>query len=166
MLFRSLLKQLSQEQSTLPDSVKSLYDKHKEKRTRPALDEISRTLQSVVGTYTRVIIIVDALDECQVSDGSRKMFLSEISSLQTKTGANLFATSRPIPSIEKEFEGNSKLEIRASEEDVRRYLDGQLFRLPGFVARSRELQEEIKTEIFNAVDGLYIVYFRVLTELR
>jgi hypothetical protein len=63
-LLISILKQLSEEQSSLLDSVKSLYDKHKEKRTRLSLDEISRTLQSVSGTYSRVIIIVDALDEC------------------------------------------------------------------------------------------------------
>lgn len=40
-LLASLLKQLSQKQSPLPDSVKSLYNKHKERRTRPSLDEIS-----------------------------------------------------------------------------------------------------------------------------
>jgi hypothetical protein len=106
-LLASLLKQLSEERSSLPDSVKSLYDKHKEKRTRPSLDEISRTLQSVAGTYSRVMIIVDALDECQVSDGCRMTFLTEIFSLQTKTKANLFATSRFIPDITEKFKGIS-----------------------------------------------------------
>jgi hypothetical protein len=57
------------------------------------------------------------------------------------------------------FEGNIILEIRASEEDVRRYLDDYMFRLPGFVVRSLELQEEIKTNIVKAVDGMYVVYF-------
>ena len=51
------------------------------------------------------------------------------------------------------------LEIHASEEDVRRYLDGYMFRLPGFIVRSLELQEEIKTRIIKAVDGMYVVYF-------
>jgi hypothetical protein len=59
----------------------------------------------------------------------------------------------------RSLRGKSKLEIRASEEDVRRYLDGHLFRLPGFVARSLELQEEIKTDIVKAVDGMYVIYF-------
>jgi len=43
-LLASLLKQLTQVQSSLPDSVKSLHDSHKDKRTRPSFDEISRTL--------------------------------------------------------------------------------------------------------------------------
>jgi Cdc6-like AAA superfamily ATPase len=165
-LFASLLKQFVQEQPSIPDSVKTLYDRHKDKRTRPSLDEILRILQTVAAAYSRVFIIVDALDECQISDGCRQRFLLGLFNFQVKCGANLFATSRPISSIEKEFDGNSRLEIRASEEDVRRYLDRQLFRLPGFVARSHELQEEIKTDIVNAIDGMCVVYFRVLTKLR
>ena len=158
-LFASLLKQLVQEQP-IPDSVKTLYDRHKDKRTRPSLDEISAVLQSVAATYSRVFIIVDALDECQISDSCRQRFLSSLFNLQAKCEANLFVTSRLISSIEKEFEGNSKLEIRASEEDVRKYLEGHMFRLPGFVVRSLALQEEIKANIVKAVDGMYVIYFK------
>jgi hypothetical protein len=155
-LFASLLKQFVQEQPSIPDSVKTLYDRHKDKRTRPSVDEILQVLQSVAAACSRVFIIVDALDECQISDGCRQRFLSGLVMLQENCKGNLFATSRPISSIEKEFKGISKLEVRASEEDVRRYLDGHLFRLPGFVARSHELQEEIKTEIVKAVKGMYV----------
>jgi len=49
---------------------------------------------------------------------------------------------------------NSKLEIRASKEDVQRYLDGHMFQLPGFVVRSLELQVEIKNAIIKATDGM------------
>ena len=158
-LFASLLKQLIQEQPLTPDSVKALYNRHKDKRTRPSLDELLRILETVAVAYSRVFIIVDALDECQISGGCRQRFLSGIFKIQAKCEAHLFATSRPISSIEKDFEGNLRLEIRASEEDVGRYLEGHLFRLPGFVRRSRELQEDIKKAIVNAVDGMYVFYF-------
>src|SRR5580700_1858293 len=46
-LLASLLKQLAQGQSSLPDSVKDLYDRHKVKQTRPSLDETLRSLHSV-----------------------------------------------------------------------------------------------------------------------
>ena len=55
----------------------------------------------------------------------------------------------------KEFEGSVSLEIRASE-DVQRYLDGHMSQLPSCVSRSSDLQEQIKTEIIKAVDGMYI----------
>jgi hypothetical protein len=153
-LLASLLKQLSQEQPSPPNSVKALYDHHKKKQTRPLFDEVSRTLQCVAAMYLRVFIAVDALDECQVSDGCWTRFLSEIFSLQAKSGVNIFATSRFIPKIAEKFEGSTSLEIRASSEDVRRYLDGHMFRLPGFVVHGPELREEIKTTIIRLVQGM------------
>lgn len=54
------------------------------------------------------------------------------------------------------FKGSVSIEIRASSDDVRRYLDNHLSQLPGFVSDNLELQEEIKTEIVKAVDGMYV----------
>ena len=139
--------------------MQALYNRHKDKPTRPSLDEILKALQSVAAKYSRVFIIVNALDECQISDGSRQKFLSDLFDIHAKCGANLFATSRPISSIEEEFEGATMLEILASGNDVRKYLEGHMYRLPGFVVRSPELQEEIKTRVVQAVDGMYVIYF-------
>jgi hypothetical protein len=158
-LLASLLKQLVQEQLSVPESVRSLYEHHKDKRTRPSLDEISNVLYSVVADYSKTFIIIDALDECQASDGSRKRLLLEIFNLQIKTGANLFATSRFIPDIINEFEGSITLEIRANDEDVRSYIKGHISRLPSCVTRSCDLQGEIEAQITKAVDGMY-AYFQ------
>ena len=155
-LLASLLKQLSQKRTSLPDSVKALYEKHKDQRTRPSFDEISRTFQSVAITFSKVFIVIDALDECRTTDGCRTRLLTEIFLAQAKSRANVFATSRFMPEVTEKFEGSISLEIRAGEEDVRRYLEGHMFRLPGFVVRGPELQEEIKTNIVKAVDGMYV----------
>lgn len=88
-LLMSLLKQLAQDRLALPNTVKSLYDKHREKRTRPLLNETSKALQSVVSLYSRVFIVVDALDECQFS-GDREAFLSEIFNLQANCGVGKY----------------------------------------------------------------------------
>jgi Cdc6-like AAA superfamily ATPase len=154
----SLLKQLAQGRSSLPYSVKSLHDSHKDRRTRPSLDEFSRALQSVATLYSRVFITVDALDECQATSGCRASFLSEIFNLHAKSRANLFMTSRSIPEVTKKFEGCISLEIRANEHDVRRYIDSHILHLPSFVGHNPDLQEEIKTEIVNAVDGMYVAH--------
>ncbi len=153
-LIASLLKQFLQERSSMPDSVKTLYNQHKGKRTRPSLDEVSRTLQSVITTYSMAYIAVDALDECQLSDGCRSRFLSKIFNLQSNTKAKFLATSRPILDIEKEFKGCLSHEILASDEDVGRYLDSHMSQLPMVILRRLELQEEIKTEIIKAVEGM------------
>jgi len=154
-LLASLLKQMVQGQISLPESVKNLYELHKCKGTRPSTDEIMRALHSVVAGYSRPFILIDALDECQISDGGRRKFLAEIFDLQAKTGVNLFATSRFIPEISKEFEGRSmRLEIRAREGDVERYLEGHMSILPSFVSQNHDLQEKIKIEILKAVNGM------------
>jgi hypothetical protein len=68
-LLANLLKQLAQGQSALPESVKSLYESHKNKQTRPSFDRISRTLRSVAANFSKVFIIMDAIDECHVAAG-------------------------------------------------------------------------------------------------
>ncbi|KFY91698.1 hypothetical protein V500_04517 [Pseudogymnoascus sp. VKM F-4518 (FW-2643)] len=156
-LLAGLLKQLAQALDPLPDFLKSLYDKHKHNRTRPTLDEILQALESVATLYTKVFIIVDALDECLATGSHRSKFLSGIFDFQEKSGSNLFMTSRHIPEITERFRGHTSLEIRELESDVRRYLDEHISNLPSFVERSPDLQEEVKTGIVDAVDGMFLL---------
>ncbi|GAB1313418.1 hypothetical protein MFIFM68171_03628 [Madurella fahalii] len=160
-LLASLLKQLAQGQFYLPERVKSLYDNHKGKQTRPSWTEISSTLQSVATLYSRVFIVVDALDECQASDGCRSRFLSEIFTLQAKCGANIFATSRFIPEIISQFSQSTSLEIRASDEDVKSYIGGQIERcmpqLQNLVSRYPQLEGDVKIGITSAVRGMFLL---------
>ena len=81
----SLLKQFVQEQPFLPEAVKELHKRHNSKRTRPSLGEIEKVLLSVVITNSGAFIMVDALDEYNVSSG-RQEFLSSIFKIQIKTG--------------------------------------------------------------------------------
>ncbi|KAK2809089.1 hypothetical protein FQN50_004143 [Emmonsiellopsis sp. PD_5] len=153
-LLSSLLKQLANRQS-LPQSVRELYDRHKDITTRPTLDEVSKVFHAVTATFSRVFIIIDALDECLTSE--RPSFLSELSNLQAQHGANIFVTSRFIPKIVDQFKGNLRLEIRASNEDVVRYLESHMGQLQPFVQENRQLQEDIKAGISEAVDGMFLL---------
>ena len=158
-LLLSLLKQFAQGQPTIPDCVKKLHGNHKQ-RTRPSLDEILDALKSIITGYSKAFIIIDALDEYKSSDGFRSTFMSEIFSLQAETRANLFATSRFIPDIENEFKGKGaiSLEIRASDDDVRRYLDGHISRLPLLIQENCELEDKVKAAIVKAAGGMYVHY--------
>jgi hypothetical protein len=161
-LLLNLLKQLTQSQFPLPNKVKFLFEHHQQKWTRPSFDEICEALQSVAAMYSRVFIVVDALDECQASDGCRKGFLSKIFNLQAKCRANVFATSRLIPEVLGEFEGSVQLEIHARQEDVRIYLDNHMSPHRAFLRKNQELQEEIKTKIAKAVQGMYVYFIALI----
>jgi Cdc6-like AAA superfamily ATPase len=156
-LLASLLKQLIQGQPVIPPSVEGLFDHHKRKGTRPKLEELTRSIHSVAALYSTVFLVVDALDECRISDGSRNRLLSEIFNLQGKYNINFLATSRH-PDITVKFEGSPRLEIRASTADVERYLKSRILQLPSFVSRRPEIQHEIISEILRAVDGMYVCF--------
>jgi hypothetical protein len=80
--------------------------------------------------------------------------LDTIFKLQATSNANVFATSRFIPEITERLSGMPTLEIRASQEDVPRYLLDNLSILPSFVSRNKDLQEEISSVITTSVDGM------------
>jgi hypothetical protein len=73
---------------------------------------------------------------------------------------NLMVTSRMIQKIQQEFESAPQLEIRASNEDVKKYLGGQMSRLARCVTRDVSLQNDITSEIVSTVDGMYVFLAR------
>ncbi|PQE15529.1 ankyrin repeat protein [Rutstroemia sp. NJR-2017a WRK4] len=159
-LLANLLKQLARGWSSLPKSVKSLYEKYNEhmnKQTRPSFDDISEALQSVAAMYSRIFIVVDALDECTPDDSCREKFLSKIFNLQGVYKVNIFTTSRPITEVTKDFKGSLEMEIYAKEQDVRTYLDDHMSPRRGFLKNNQELQDEIKNKIGAAVKGMFLL---------
>ena len=158
-LLASVLKQLAENQSSFPGFVRDLYDRHAKRRTRPSIDEIFGVLQSVLATYSRVFIIIDALDECQTAKDCRGRLLSELFDLQTRQNVNILATSRFIPEIVDRFDPRTSmsLEIYANPDDVARYVRGHMSCLPSCVQHDEQLQKEIAIIISEAVDGMYVL---------
>jgi hypothetical protein len=50
-------------------------------------------------------------------------------------------TSRFVPDVEDAFRSALRLEVKASDEDVKQFVVSQIHRLPGFVQRSAPLQK-------------------------
>ncbi|KAI0550027.1 hypothetical protein F4679DRAFT_544525 [Xylaria curta] len=156
-LLRNLLKQLA---SPLPlsDDVRGLYHKSTKRGTQLSSEDFYMALQSVSALYSRVFIVIDALDECQ-SMGSLSELLSYLFTLQNNIDANIFGTSRHNSTIQKLFEGHCTtiVEIKAKNEDVHRYIGGRMSRLPTFLHKKEHLQEEVKEKIVGAVDGMFLL---------
>ncbi|KFY10697.1 hypothetical protein V492_04887 [Pseudogymnoascus sp. VKM F-4246] len=155
-LLASLLKQLARGIHPLPESVDSLYNSHEGGQIRLTLNEISSTLRSIAALYSRCFIVIDALDECQTSNGCRTRLLREIFALLATSRVNIFSSSRSIPDIEYHFKNSMQLEIKASDHDIRIYIDGRMSELPTLVLRNSELQGEIKAAILKAASGLFL----------
>ncbi|CAN9384185.1 unnamed protein product [Alternaria alternata] len=154
-LLSGLLRQLVEPRASLPKYTEELYDSQKGSSDR--IEAMARTLQLVASIYSRVFIVIDALDECSASHGCRIALLSRIQELQNTCGINLLVTSRFIPEIVEKFKTASMIEIQADKDDVRRYLSENMSRLPGFVRNKAELQEEIIYKIVEAVRGMFLL---------
>ena len=84
-LIATLLRQLLQEMPDIPDAFQSLYQQYVHKNTRPSVQELRTLLHSVTENYSKVFIVIDALDECTNVDGTRDSFLSELFLLQNQS---------------------------------------------------------------------------------
>jgi hypothetical protein len=150
-LLAAILKQLVQARRSIAEPVELLHKQHADRGTKPSLEEISGALQSVLATYSSVYLVVDALDECPDKDGSRHQFLAKLRDLQGRTDLRLMATSRLI---ETEFKGMPTLEVRANDEDVKRFVAGQTYQLPKCIQRDVKLKGLVQDKIVEAVDGM------------
>ncbi|KAL8991285.1 MAG: hypothetical protein Q9169_007902 [Polycauliona sp. 2 TL-2023] len=150
----TILRQLVQQRLSVAKPLTELYNRHIGKATRPSWKEILDTLQPVLSEYSRVFVVIDALDEFADPDSNRTGPVRELRKLQSTGWLHLMVTSRFIPSIVEDFGQSLHLEIRADESDVKRFIGVQLHRLPKCVQRDNELQQTIREKISTAVDGM------------
>lgn len=148
-LISNLLKQLVQDQPDWAHPVRSLYERHRS--GRPSMSEIAEALQLACARYTTIYVVVDALDEYADNTGSRKELIDILRKLQSHFDVRLMVTSRYIQDILQQFESSTILEVRASEEDVRRFVAGQMSRLPKYDSQLKVLIED---KIAEAVEGM------------
>lgn len=136
-----------------------MHEHHSRRGTRPSLEEISTTLKSIVRDYSRVYLVVDALDECPAEDGTRSKLLAEIRGLQKEKGIDLrlMVTSRFIPDIEDKFKEVLRLEVRASDKDIEKFVTGRIGWLPNIIQRNKELKDLVKNERTQAMDGMFLL---------
>ena len=155
-LLGSTWKQLIQGLPTIPAALTELYKKHQHNGTHLNVDAITNGFTASLHESPRLFIVIDALDEC--ADDVRNPLIKIFRHLQDHHSVKLLCLSRPIRIIEKEVSSCLQLEIRATDGDVRMYLDErmaeQMGRLAPCVQSSLELQNLIKGKIIGATDGM------------
>ena len=155
MLLGSLVQQLVQRSSDISPELRTLYDTQGWKRTGPTVSELSTLLQSEVRSFSRVYILVDALDECNDYNNTRQNLLVQFQKLAS---ARIFITSRPhITDVHTYFETYSELEVRASDDDIRAYALERISiqsRISRLVQEDKLLSDEILQSIVTTANGM------------
>ena len=132
---------------------KNLYQRHHEKGTSPMLDEVFDVLQSAIAEFSKVYLVIDAVDE--YPEIQRQILLNYLAKMNPTV--NLMITSRPHVTPYSSIPNRDILEIRASEDDVRRYVDAQICifpRLSKHCESRANLRDEIHSAITCGVDGM------------
>jgi hypothetical protein len=146
-LVASPLRQIYQHRDAIPEHIRTLYVKHQRGGTPPLLDEVRAALTREIGTYSKIFVVVDALDECP-DDGIRESLLKELRSLKVR----LLVTSRDIPSITQHFRDATRLDISADDQDMREYIKGRI----GQATRRpvKDLQERVIARVSEKAIGM------------
>ncbi|KAJ7854940.1 ankyrin repeat-containing domain protein [Mycena olivaceomarginata] len=124
--------------------------------THPSLEETHSVVQSAVSDCVCVFIVVDALDE--YPDSERDALLRCLWKLGPIV--RLMFTSRPHISIGHIIPQFETLDVRATEEDIRKYVDGRIessHRLSGHINKSPSLRESIEERIVKRSDGMFLL---------
>ncbi|KAH5034899.1 hypothetical protein HBI75_092960 [Parastagonospora nodorum] len=154
-ILAAILKQLVQSRPSTLGPVEKLHQKHTGRGTKPTLDDIYSALRDMLVQYPYVHIVVDALDECQ--NETRRELCAKLLDLQKGADMRLMVTSRFVPDVEETFRLASRLEVEASDEDVKQFVAGQIHRLPGCVQRSAALRTLVQERVVEAVGGMFLL---------
>lgn len=152
----ALLKQLTQNRLDIAEPVMQLFDRYSKETFRPSLNDIIEALVSICLDYNDVYVVVDALDECADQDGTRSQLIRNLHELQKRANVRLLFTTRFISEVTQQFQTNPMLEVRADERDVKRFVAGQISRLPTCIRRDDDLARVIQSEIVKAADGMCV----------
>ncbi len=139
------------------EDIKQCYHHCKRLRTLPTVKEIARLLRCQVENFDEVFIVIDALDECPEVDQTRKDFLAEVRGLLPKV--RIMVTSRQLLSIEGMIKDDIRLDIRAREQDVRKFIESQIEQQEGLVDLLEghdDVRTMITTKVLEKTNGMLV----------
>jgi hypothetical protein len=148
-----LLRQLVEKYDGIPDKIRTFYTEHIALGARPSLADYSQLLQLAATRFSKIFLIIDALDES--NEDIRGGLLREVRKLPPSS--HLLCTSRHIPDIEQQLYDFAYQEVRASNKDVENYIVGSIeqnMRLRNLTTADPSLREVIITSIIAKVDGM------------
>ncbi|KAL8878727.1 MAG: hypothetical protein Q9198_003528, partial [Flavoplaca austrocitrina] len=127
-LISSLTRQLIHHTRTIPSELRRLHQRYLDIQIRPSRQELLGLLTTVGSKFSSLYIVIDALDECDEIEEVRSCLFSTLR--ETLPRACFLVTSRSVPEIEVQFENHPRLKIKATDEDIRRYVSDQILRKP------------------------------------
>ncbi|TEY45515.1 hypothetical protein BOTCAL_0330g00100 [Botryotinia calthae] len=154
----SIIQQLIRQRYVIPDYVLDSYHKHRSMGTNINATEAVHLLHSLTTEFPRLYIVVDALDECEETKKTRTNLIRQLQSLPSN--AHLLLTSRRLGDIAEKLSDYPHLEIRASDDDVRAYLEARINteeNILRFCKKDPTLRKTIVGKIAEKAHGMFLL---------
>lgn len=115
-------------------------------------------LIETISYFSDVYFIVDALDEYDEGDGSKDVLGEALLRISSLRNTHVLVTSRWISNIESLFEGCTRLEIKATNQDISGYLTRRIetsSRLRNRIKGDPTLKDLIVKTLVERSQGMY-----------
>ena len=135
------------------DELQQCHESHRKARTHPSLIEYCKLLRSIAGYFSRVFVVIDALDE--YDEQTRDTLLEKLGAL--RPDLSLLVTTRHTAFSSPWSQAETRLNIVANEHDIRGYLGERLRQckvLRPYIAKDGNLHEEIVSSIVQKAKGM------------
>jgi hypothetical protein len=155
-VLRALIKQLSLQCASTPDTLAKLFSDNNDGERYPSPEELKSTVKSIISCFDEVYIIIDALDECP----DRHEFLELLEEFHgwDSDKIHLLATSRTEQDIHKTMSRLGSYDVPMDENfvdgDIRVFVCRSLDRDIRLRMYSAHEKERIATMLFNGAHGM------------
>ncbi|KFY08508.1 hypothetical protein V492_06166, partial [Pseudogymnoascus sp. VKM F-4246] len=164
-MLSSMIRQLCGARPDSPAWLNNLGSTFRDKGARPTLEHLEGALWNAVEGFDAVYLIIDALDECTTSKGTRATLMRSLVKLQKHSPPNvhILVTSRQEPDIEAAFDrvplgSEDKIDLLrfrdAVNNDIGVFIQQRLDS-PEFDNVSEETKELAKTMLLEKADGMF-----------
>ncbi|KAI0401138.1 ankyrin repeat-containing domain protein [Xylaria palmicola] len=131
-----------------------LYERYENFNATLPVQDIVRVLVAIAESGIRLFIVLDGLDECH----SLPELIQYLPNL-TESSIKVFTTSRDLPNIRRHLGKSLNIEIRATADDIRKYVDWRLHKhdVIEFGLFKGKLGDEIAENLSDHVNGSFLL---------
>ncbi|KAF7905376.1 uncharacterized protein EAF01_005897 [Botrytis porri] len=154
----SIIQQLIRQRFVIPDYILDLYHKHRSMGTNINAAEAVHLLHALTSEFPRLYVVVDALDECEETKKTRTNLIRQLQNLPSNV--HLLLTSRRLGDIEEKLSDYPHLNIQASDDDVRAYLEARIDmeeNILKFCKKDPTLRKTIVGKIAEKAHGMFLL---------
>ncbi|KAL1959071.1 hypothetical protein VTO42DRAFT_2857 [Malbranchea cinnamomea] len=159
-LIAEILKQLilcQRRPGPLSREIQNLYETNVRNKTIPSFDKFVAVLRTELSRFKRAFIVVDGLDALSVNEETLSRFVNGLTSLGAHV--NVMITSRPHIDVGRIVKNAVRVDIKASNADIRKYLTERIPKIPRLAALvdgHRDLYEAIVQSVTDNAQGMFL----------